>query len=158
VSHCPSSNAFLGSGLFPLGRHVRHGVKVGMGTDVGAGTSYSMFQEMNAAYKTQALQIFGLDRSADARKMGGVRLLYLATLAGARVLGLEDETGCLLPGRSADFIVVDPSLDPIVRARLDNSRDPREALFVLAITGDRRLISQVYLSGLPAWTRPSRSQ
>ena len=150
VAHCPNSNQFLGSGLFSMGRHLDHGIRVGLGTDVGGGPSFSMLREMEAAYKVQSLLLYGLEQPENAVSLGGVRLLYLATLAGARALGLEDRCGSFLPGRAADFIVIDPSQDPIVQARIENSRHILESLFVLAISADKRLIREVRLAGRPA--------
>lgn len=150
VAHCPTSNAFLGSGLFPLGSHLRRGIQVGLGTDVGAGTSYSMFRQMGGCYQMQKLLIYGLGRLSEARKPTPVGLLYLATLGGAKVLGLDEETGSFLPGRAADFLVLDPGRDPIFQARIANCESLEEVLFVIAITGDKRLIHEVYLAGSPA--------
>jgi guanine deaminase len=166
VSHCPDSNSFLGSGLFPLSAHVEHGVKVGLGTDVGAGTTFSMLSAMSAAYKVQMLRAaaggrgrrgHGRSGGGAATKLSGARLLYLATLAGARVLGVEAECGSFLPGRQADFIVIDPRRDPLVGARAAACTSLPELLFVLAIAGDKRLIRDVYLDGRRATATAPRA-
>ena len=76
VAHCPSSNAFLSSGIFPMARHVEHGVRFGMGTDVGAGTGPAMLKEGLVAYHVQMVREQG-------HMLGPAHLLYLATAAGA---------------------------------------------------------------------------
>lgn len=147
VVHCPSSNSFMGSGLMPLGKFVESGVKVALGTDIGGGTGYSLFQEMNQAYKVQMLQLYALGDSNHALKLSGAKLLYLATLGGARALGLEGEIGNLMPGKCADFLVIDPELDGFVKARLKNIDSLNEELFVLATIGSKQLIREVYIDG-----------
>ena len=102
IAHCPSSNAFLGSGTFPFVRHLRHGVRVALGTDVGAGVSLSVLHEGLAAYQQQML----LGRRGVA--LGVAELLHLATAAGAAALGLADQIGDFTPGKAADLIVVRP--------------------------------------------------
>jgi guanine deaminase len=103
VAHCPTSNCALGSGLFALDRHVRHGVPVALGSDVGAGTGLSLFKEGLQAYFVQRL------RGADSVPLHPAHLLYLATGAGARALGLHDLVGDLSPGRRFDAVWVRPS-------------------------------------------------
>ena len=92
VAHCPSSNAFLGSGLFPLRRHLDAGVRVALGTDVGAGTGLGMLKEGLMAYQVQMLE------GPEGVRLGPAHLLWLATAAGASALGLSDEVGDLSPG------------------------------------------------------------
>ena len=99
VAHCPESNAFLGSGLFPMGAHLDHGVRVALGTDVGAGTGLSVLKEARMAYQLQMLR-------DDSPPLGPAHLLHLSTRAGALALGL-DEVGDLSPGRAADFVLMD---------------------------------------------------
>ncbi len=101
VAHCPSSNAFLGSGIFSMRRHVQHGVRFALGTDVGAGTGLSLFKEGLMGYHVQMVR-------PEGHLIGPVHLLYLATGAGARALGLGGEIGDLRPGKSADLILVRP--------------------------------------------------
>ena len=102
VAHCPSSNSALGSGLFPLRRHVERGVRVALGTDVGAGTSFSLLREGLQAYFMQALL------GADGLPLTPAHMLYLATRAGAEALGLADEVGDLSVGRQFDAVWVAP--------------------------------------------------
>jgi guanine deaminase len=128
VAHCPSSNSFLGSGMFPLGRHLEAGVKVALGTDVGAGASLSMLGEGLMAYDVQMLK--GPERVL----LSPAHLLWLATGAGASALGLADEVGDLTPGKSADFVLVRPAEGSTLRAVLEGCSlvDSLGALFTLA--------------------------
>jgi guanine deaminase len=102
VAHCPSSNQFIGSGLFPLARHLAAGVRVALGTDVGGGTGLSLLAEGLMAYQGQMLQ------GAAGELLTPARLLWLATAAGARALGLAEQVGDLRPGRGADLVVLRP--------------------------------------------------
>lgn len=102
VAHCPTSNAALGSGLFPLARHVAHGVRVALGSDVGGGTGFSLVKEgLQAYFAQQLLGDAGLPLSA-------THLLHLATSAGARALGLADSIGDLSVGKEFDAIWLRP--------------------------------------------------
>jgi guanine deaminase len=123
IAHCPTSNLFLGSGLFDLRRADAAGAMVSLGTDVGAGTSFSMLQTMNEAYKVARLKGSYLPAS---------RMFYLATLGAARSMGLEGTIGTLAPGAEADFIVLDPKATPLLARRTVRAgpagrrpRDPR---------------------------------
>ncbi len=104
LAHCPTSNLFLGSGLFPLSaaRDPRRPVHVGLGSDIGAGTSFSLLATMSEAYKVAQLQ---------GRPIGILEAFFLATLGGARALALDDRIGTLAPGREADIVVLDPERD-----------------------------------------------
>lgn len=104
VAHCPDSNLFLGSGCFPLERHAARGIRIGLGTDVGAGTSLSMHRTMRAMAHVQQ------------RALDPFLLLHTATLGGAHALGLDDETGALEPGLSADYTLL--SLEPVLSGRI----------------------------------------
>jgi guanine deaminase len=129
VAHCPSSNAFLGSGLFPLRGHLDAGVRVALGTDVGAGTGLSMLKEGLMAYQVQMLSGSGRVR------LGPAHLLWLATGAGASALGLSDEVGALSPGMSADFVLLRAPDGSTLAAVLDRSESfdaALGALFTLA--------------------------
>src|ERR687885_695617 len=115
-------------GIFAMARHCRHGVRFGLGTDVGAGTGLSLFKEGLMAYHVQMV-------GAGGELIGPAHLLYLATKAGAEALGLGDEIGHLSPGRSADFVLVRPPADSTLAAVLRNSPSPEAtlgALFTLA--------------------------
>jgi guanine deaminase len=147
VVYCPASNAFLGSGLMPLKKFVTANIKVGLGTDVGAGTGYSLLQEMNQAYKVQMLQMVAMEEPERAVKLSGIKLLYLATLSGATALSIEGDVGNLAAGKCADLIVIDPTRDPLFIARLNNTANFSEKLFLLATIGGKRMIREVYIDG-----------
>ncbi len=128
VAHCPSSNAALGSGVFPLRRHVNAGVRCALGTDVGGGTGFGIFKEGLQAYLMQRTIPDGL-------MLDGARLLYLATLAGAEAVGLDREVGDFRPGKAADFVYVKPPANSPLAAVVHGVESPErllEAIFTLA--------------------------
>lgn len=135
---CPTSNLFLGSGLFDLAGMRTAEVRVGLATDVGAGTSLSMLQTMDAAYKALRLQHQALPAS---------RAFYLATLGAARALYLDDRIGNFAVGKEADFVVVDPGATRLSARRLGSVTDAAERLFALLTLGDDRHIERVYVNG-----------
>jgi guanine deaminase len=143
IAFCPTSNLFLGSGLFDLAAADRHGVKVGIGTDVGAGTSFSLLATLGEAYKVGQMRGTPLDP---------FRALYLATTGGARALGLADRIGGLQPGQEADFVLLDPAATPLL-ARRTAGASLAEKLFALQILGDDRVIARTYVAGSLAWSR-----
>jgi len=138
AAFCPTSNLFLGSGLFDLQSMSDAGVKVGLATDVGGGTSLSLLQTMNEAYKVLHLQ----DQSLPAS-----RALYLATLGAAEALGLDGCIGNLAPGKEADFIVLDAGGSRITARRTRATTSIDELLFALIFLGDDRNIAATYLQG-----------
>jgi guanine deaminase len=138
AAFCPGSNLFLGSGLFPLQRAREHGVRVGLGTDIGAGTSFSLLDTIGEAYKVQ--QLLG-------ESLSPLTGLYLATLGGARLLDLEDRIGNFLPGKEADFLVLDLAATPFLARRLARCEDLAEKLFVLSVLGDDRCIRETWILG-----------
>lgn len=138
ISFCPTSNLFLGSGLFKLMTARQHKARVGMGTDIGAGTSFSMLQTLNEAYKVAKLQ---------GGKLSAVEAYYLATLGSARALSLEDRIGTLNVGGEADFVVLDPSSTPLLEMRMQTAQDWQEKLFVLMTLGDDRAVRATYAAG-----------
>ncbi|MEB0181864.1 guanine deaminase, partial [Pseudomonas sp. CCC3.2] len=131
VAFCPTSNLFLGSGLFDLPMAEKHKLNIGLGTDVGAGTSFSLLHTLNEAYKVMQLQ---------GAKLSPFKSLYLATLGGARALRLEDKIGTLYPGTEADFVVLDYTATPLLAYRLKQAKDIEEKLFVLTTLGDDRTV------------------
>lgn len=145
MSFCPTSNLFLGSGLFDLAKADAAGVRVGIGTDVGAGTSFSMLRTLGEAYKV--LQLNGQRLTAE-------RAFYLATLGGARSLYLDERIGSFLPGREADFVVLDPAATPLLARRSAACETLAERLFVLMMLGDDRTVAETWVLGEPAWRRP----
>jgi len=138
VAFCPTSNLFLGSGLFRLHPLKNAGVRVGLGTDIGAGTSFSLLQTLNEGYKVQQLQ---------GEKLSAAEGLYQATLGGARALYLEDKLGNFLPGKEADFVVLEWAATPLQQLRQENSRDLADRLFALMMLGDERNVAATYVDG-----------
>ncbi len=143
VAHCPTSNAALGSGLFPLHRHLAHHVPVALGSDVGAGTGYALFKEGLQAYFMQQL------RGADGVPLTSTHLLYLATTAGAAALGLEAEVGDLSVGKRFDALWLRPRPGSPLDVGLRYADGPDEALaraFALGVSSD---VAGVWVEGLP---------
>jgi guanine deaminase len=140
IAHCPTSNLFLGSGLFRMctAKDPRRPIHVGLATDLGAGTSFSLLQTVNEAYKITAL---------NAAPINTFEALYLATLGGATSLGLEDCIGSLQPGREADIVVLDPEGTPLLAFREARSHSLEETLFVLMTLGDDRAVRATYVGG-----------
>ncbi|MCB1756393.1 MAG: guanine deaminase [Gammaproteobacteria bacterium] len=145
MAFCPTSNLFLGSGLFDLDGARERGIRVGLATDVGGGTSFSMLQTANEAYKV--LQLNG-------QTLSPFRALYLITLGGAEALHMDDQVGNFLPGKEADFVVLDPRATPLMARRTDNSRSIAEKLFAMIILADDRSVAATYLMGEPAYEKP----
>jgi guanine deaminase len=138
VAHCPNSNLFLGSGLFRLQHTLDAGVGVGLGTDIGAGTTPSMFTAMADAYKVQQVQ--GVSLSP-------FHLWYLATLGGARALSLDQECGSIEVGKSADFLVLDLRATPLVSMRSDRASSIEDLLAGLIFMGDDRVVKSRFIAG-----------
>jgi guanine deaminase len=138
IAHCPNSNLFLGSGLFPLHRVLNAGVVVGLGSDIGAGTTPSMFNAMADAYKVQQVQ--GVSLSP-------FHLWYLATLGGARALSLDAETGSLQAGKSADFLVLDLHATPLLTIRTAHASSVEDLLAGLIFMGDDRAVARSFIEG-----------
>ncbi|MFZ4640435.1 MAG: guanine deaminase [Nodosilinea sp.] len=154
ISFCPTSNLFLGSGLFNLqqAKHPDRPVKVGLGTDIGAGTSFSLLQTSNEAYKVAQLQ---------GQKLSALQALFLATLGGARALCLEDKIGSFDVGKEADFIVLDPQATPLLALRNQGGLpkdlvDLADLVFSLLLMGDDRAIAATYIMGQPLHPKPDR--
>jgi guanine deaminase len=144
VAHCPESNAFLGSGLFPMRAHLQNGVRVALGTDVGAGTGLSVLKEALTAYQLQMLR-------DDSPQLGPAHLLYLATRAGALALGL-DEVGDLSPGRAADFALIRPPAGSTLEAVLRHSDSPERTLGALFALAREESVAEVRVAGEPVPT------
>jgi guanine deaminase len=144
AAFCPSSNLLLGSGLFSLKQACACGVTVGLGTDIGAGASFSLLHMMGEAYKVGQLGGEALDP---------LHAFYLATLAGARAMKVDDKVGNLAPGKEADFLVLDLAATPLLARRAAAAASIAEKLFVLSILGDDRCIEATYLAGRLAHRR-----
>ena len=143
LAHCPTSNLFLGSGLFRIrdAKDPRRPVHVGMGTDIGAGTSFSMLSTLGEGYKVSQL---------NGAPVSAIEAFFLATLGGARALDLDDRIGTFRVGNEADFVVLDPTATPILKFRQERSRSIEETLFVLMTMGDDRAVRVTYVAGRPA--------
>ena len=144
LAFCPSSNLFLGSGLFQLERAQQQQIRMGLGTDVGAGTSFSMLTTLAEAYKVQQLQAYTLHP---------LQALYLATLGGAKALSLDDKIGNLAVGKEADFLVLDLQATPLIEKRMANAQSLLEQLFILIMLGDDRVIAETYIYGTCQYRR-----
>jgi guanine deaminase len=143
VAHCASSNAFIGSGLMPLRRHITYGVRVALGSDVGGGTGFSLFKEGLEAYQMQMLRDAA---SGDGVALTPERLLYLATRAGAEALHLPD-VGDFVPGRQADFMVLKAPVGSTLEAALARSPNPQAALGTIFTLAREESVSRVYVGG-----------
>ncbi len=141
---CPSSNLLLGSGLFSLKQACDCGVTVGLGTDIGAGASFSLLHMMGEAYKVGQLGGEALDP---------LHAFYLATLAGARAMKIDGHVGNLAPGKEADFLVIDLAATPLLARRTAAAATIAEHVFVLSLLGDDRAIERTYLAGALAHSR-----
>ena len=139
--HCPTSNSFIGSGLFDMGGMVAAGLKVGLATDTGGGSSFSMLRTMAAAYEVGQLRHNPLHPAA---------LWWLATQGSARALGLDDRIGNLAPGMEADLVAVDLASTPAIAQRAARAGDLWEALFPTIMMGDDRAIAGVWVAGARA--------
>lgn len=145
VAHCPSSNFALGSGLFPLARHAEHGVRVSLGSDVGAGTGFGLLKEGLAANFMQ--QLLG----AHGVRLDPTRLLYLATRAGADVLGLGDQVGDLGVGRRFDAQWLRPPAGSTLDVTLRNATGPEDALAKLFAQGGPADVRSVWIDAEQVW-------
>lgn len=135
----PTSNLFLGSGLFDMARTEGAGVRTAVATDVGGGTSWSMLQTLDAAYKILQLQ---------GQTLAPLMSFYRATLGNARALGLEGRIGRIAPGHEADFVVLDLHGAPGMSLRAERVGSLEEELFVLQTMGDDRAVAEVYVAGV----------
>jgi len=141
VAHCPTSNAALGSGLFPLRRHLEHGVTVALGSDVGAGTGFSLLKEGLQAYFHQ--QLLG----PAGYPLRPAHLLHLATRAGALALGLGNEVGDLSVGRAFDAVWLRPSAGSTADVVLRHAASPEEALAKVFALGGVADTAGVWVGG-----------
>jgi len=148
ICHCPSSNLYLGSGLFPLSRHVQHGITVAVGTDIGGGTRFSVWEELSESYKIQKLQGMAL---------GAAELLYLGTLGGAKALCLDGETGNFQAGKSADFFVLGLEGEDYLCRRLRRCESVVHQLFCLLHLASARQVRATYVRGLRVFDARSQA-
>jgi guanine deaminase len=141
VAHCPTSNAALGSGLFPLSRHLEHGVRVALGSDVGAGTGFSLLKEGLQAY-------FGQQLMGDhGHPLTSAHLLHLATAAGAEALGLGAEVGDLSVGKKFDAQLLRPADGSPLAVGVEHADDAEEALARIFTLGTPADVRAVWIDG-----------
>lgn len=138
IAFCPTSNLFLGSGLFDLKAATDAGIRVGVGTDVGGGTSFNMLRTLSEGYKVLHLQ---------NQSLPPYKALYLATLGGAEALCLDDRIGNFRAGKEADFVVLDSAASPTTARRLAHGNDVAEKLFAFVMLGDDRAVAATYIMG-----------
>ncbi|WP_373085880.1 guanine deaminase [Sneathiella sp.] len=140
LAHCPTSNLFLGSGLFNIATAMTgaHTVRTGLATDLGGGTNFSQLVSMNEAYKIA--QLAGVS-------LGAHQAFYLATRGAAEALYLEDTIGSIAAGYEADITVLDLQATPLLKHRLDFAESLEDILFVLMMLGDDRVTRATYVAG-----------
>jgi guanine deaminase len=131
--------------LFPLRRHLDAGVRVALGSDVGAGTGFGVLKEGLMAYSMQMLL------SGEGVRLGPAELLWLSTSAGAAALGLADDVGDFSVGKSADFVVVRPPAGSTLAAVLDRSESMEEALGAVFTLAREESIAEVRVAGEVVW-------
>lgn len=138
IAHCPTSNTFIGSGLFGMNRARSRGIPVGLGTDIGGGSSFSMLRTMAAAYEIGQLKGTALHPA---------QLLWLATESGAQVLRQNERIGRLAPGYDADLVVLDLASTPAIAQRHARASDIWDAVFPTIMMGDDRATRAVWIAG-----------
>mgnify|MGYP001082408977 CR=1 FL=1 len=141
--HCPTSNLFLGSGLFPMKKLMRREkpVRIAVATDIGGGSSYSMLRTMDEAYKIQQLQ---------GERLNPLESFYLMTRGNAEALALDERIGTLAPGSDADLVVLDAAATPAMALKMEVVKTLAEELFLLQTMGDDRAIAETYVAGKAA--------
>ncbi len=139
--HCPTSNTFIGSGLFDMNRCFAEGQRVGLATDTGGGSSFSMLRTMAAAYEVGQL---------NGRALHPRELLWLATVGSAQALRMNDRIGRLAPGFEADLVVLNLASTPAIAQRAARATDIWEAVFPTIMMGDDRAVQEVRIAGKQA--------
>jgi guanine deaminase len=141
AAFCPTSNLFLGSGLFDQARLSAAGVRIALATDVGGGTSYSMLHTAAEGYKVLQL---------NRQSWPALEAFYRMTLGNARALSLDDRIGSVEAGKEADLVVLDPKATPALAHRMETAAGNLEVeLFALLMLGDDRVVRQTYVAGEP---------
>ena len=140
ISHCPCSNAALGSGFFPMRRHLKAGVHFALGTDVGGGTGFGMPKEALQMYLAQRLAPEGL-------LVGPAMLLYLATLAGAEAVGLAEVTGNFETGKAADCVYLKPPAGSPFEYSLELAESPEQILAAIFTQAGQESVREVRVDG-----------
>jgi len=145
---CPTSNLFLGSGLFDFGAAVQAGMTIALGTDVGGGQTFSMLATMRAAHDVARMK---------GTSLRATQLFYWATRGAADALGWEGAVGTLESGSEADFVVLDPAATPLLALRSAAADSIEALLFALMVLGDDRAVRETFIAGQPSksWRRPA---
>ncbi|MHA6262805.1 guanine deaminase [Arenibacterium sp. CAU 1754] len=138
--HCPTSNTFIGSGLFDMSGLMAQGQRIGLATDTGGGSSFSMLRTMAAAYEIAQLRGTALHPA---------QMLWLGTQGSAQALHMGDRIGNIAPGMEADLVVLDLASTPAIAQRMARADTLWEALFPTLMMGDDRAIAQVWINGRP---------
>jgi len=149
VAHCPGSNAALGSGCFPMRRHIAAGITCALGTDVGGGLGFGMLKEGLQAYLMQRL-------APDPQALDAARLLFMATRAGAEALGLDTEIGDFRPGKAADFVCLRPPAGSVLEAAVGCAAEPLQALAAIFTLAGAESVREVRVEGDVVFTAPDR--
>ena len=136
--HCPTSNMFIGSGLFDMAGLTGEGQRIGLASDTGGGSSFSMLRTMAAAYEVAQLRHAPLHAA---------QLLWLATAGSARALHMEDKIGNLSPGMEADIVVLDLASTPDIAQRTRRAETLWEAVFPTIMMGDDRAVCATWING-----------
>jgi guanine deaminase len=140
VAHCPCSNAALGSGIFPLRRHLEAQVRFALGSDIGGGTGFGILKE--------ALQAHLMQRVApDSMVLSPAQMLFLATRAGAEALSMESETGDFTPGKAADLVYLKPPAGSTLHTVLSHTEDPERMLAALLTLAEQDSVCEVRIEG-----------
>lgn len=147
LAHCPTSNLFLGSGAFRLfdALDPHRPVHVGLGTDIGAGASFSLLGTMGEAYKVSLL--------TGKQRLHAIQAFWLATAGAAKALHLENRIGTIAPGMEADLCVLDPAATPLLALRTRTCTSLADLLFVLMTLGDDRCVQATWVDGRPVYVR-----
>lgn len=142
---CPTSNLFLGSGLYDKAAMDRRGLRSAIATDIGGGTSYSMLRTLDEGYKILQLQ---------KQRLHPLAAFYWMTLGNAEALSLSDRIGTLDPGTDADIVVLDANATSAMRLRMERAETLSEELFVLQTLGDDRAVVETYVAGAASKGKP----
>jgi guanine deaminase len=146
IAFCPTSNLFLGSGLFDLEKVWQHDIALSIGTDIGAGTTFNMLETLADAYKIAQLRHY---------RLSPFEAFYHATLGGAKALDIDDKVGNFTPGKEADLVVLQPAVGALQQLRQENSQSLEEKLFALMMLGDDRNIFCTLVDGDVVYQRDS---
>lgn len=135
---CPTSNLFLGSGLYDLGRADKAGMRTAVATDIGGGTSYSMLRTLDEFYKVQQI---------NGNRLTPLMSFYMMTLGNAAAMGMASEIGSIEAGKFADLIVLNARAIPAMAIKMERVENLSEELFVMQTLGDDRVIAETYVAG-----------